>query len=124
MSRLSDFGERACAAIRRADCGDHVVNWGCFLWPAPIVAYAGIALACSASQPPLVIATTQAEVTAYTLESQSCVTLAPTRADADVCVSGVRARWCSPGAPLAAAGACDAGAPAAAVVVIREAGAQ
>ena len=79
---------------------------------------------CGPSQPPLVIATTQAEVTAYTLESQSCVTLAPTRADADVCLGATRARWCGPGAPLAAAGACDAGAPAAAAVVINDGGAQ
>lgn len=79
---------------------------------------------CGPAQPPLVIATTQAEVTAYDLEEQSCVTLAPTRADADVCLGAVRARWCSQGAPLAKAGACDAGATTVTVTLIVDGGAQ
>jgi hypothetical protein len=50
---------------------------------------------------------TPVDVATYASEESQCVTLAGTRAAADLCVAGVRANWCSPGKPLAEAGACN-----------------
>lgn len=54
----------------------------------------------------VVTAAKQADVTAYAAEEQSCVALASSRAEADVCISGVQARWCGPGGQLQLLGAC------------------
>lgn len=74
------------------------------------------------SGPPAVSPVVEANIVAYTAEEAECVELAGTRAAADVCIVGVKDRWCAPGQPLADAGAClvtfvDAGA-----VVVLEAG--
>lgn len=64
---------------------------------------------------PAVSPVVEANIAAYTAEEQECVQLAGSRAAADVCITGVKDRWCAPGQPLADAGAClvtfvDAGA--------------
>jgi len=69
-------------------------------------------------------AATPIDVATYASEESQCVTLAGTRAAADACIASVRANWCSPGKPLAEAGACtyvfiDAG-----PVVVLDGGAQ
>lgn len=61
---------------------------------------------CASSTPPAIDPTTEANLAAYAAEEQQCVALAGTRAAADVCITGVRDRWCAPGQPLADAGAC------------------
>jgi hypothetical protein len=58
------------------------------------------------SGPPAVSPVVEANLAAYAAEEQECVSLAGSRAAADVCIVGVKDRWCAPGQPLADAGAC------------------
>ena len=61
---------------------------------------------CASATPAAVDPTTEANIAAYAAEEQQCVSLAGSRAAADVCIAGVKDRWCAPGQPLADAGAC------------------
>lgn len=74
------------------------------------------ATGCSSPQPVPLTALQQTEIAAYSQQELACVAESGTRAQADQCISGVRAQWCSPGAPLQVQGACgDAGVPSVAV---------
>lgn len=50
----------------------------------------------------------QAEIASYAAEEQECVARASTRAEADVCIMAVQARWCGDGGALAVRGDCPA----------------
>jgi hypothetical protein len=78
---------------------------------------------CTGSKP-AIDPTTEANLAAYAAEEQQCVALAGTRAAADVCITGVKDRWCAPGQPLADAGACTFTLVDAGPVVILDGGGQ
>lgn len=74
-----------------------------------IPALALLLLACPSQPVPLTVLQ-QSEIASYSQQELACVAESGSRAQADQCIAGVKAQWCSPGAPLQQQGACgDAG---------------
>lgn len=66
--------------------------------------------------------TSEGNVATYAAQQIECVTLAATRGQADSCRDQIREVWCSPGAPLAEAGACSYSAATVTVVTVLDGG--
>ena len=82
------------------------------LWYLAVGAVLG-AFACSSTPAVIQNAALDADVNAYTLGSQDCITASVNLAGYRNCVALVRARWCGPGGTLQVANGCgDAGAEA------------
>jgi len=87
-----------------------------------LLAFLASCLGCSGSQTTTLY--NEGNVAAYAAEQIECVQLAATRGQADSCRDAIKENWCSPGRPLAEAGACSVSAASVTVVTLVDGGAK